>query len=140
MASPSTERAGGTSDWGSDFFGALNEMPPEPVHGIGRVLETMSTLPAFRDAREWVLRSLRISHSSSVIEAGCGNAAALAGLLSTVGTKGRVVGIDPTKAFIEEARARAERLGRPTRGSRWVTFARFHRRMASSTLRFATRC
>lgn len=111
MTSPTTERAGERSDWGSDFFGTLNEMPPEPVHGLGHVLETMSTLPAFRDAREWMLRSLRISEGSSVIETGCGNAAALAGLLSTVGTKGHVVGIDPTKAFIEEARGRAERLG-----------------------------
>jgi ubiquinone/menaquinone biosynthesis C-methylase UbiE len=103
--------AGRTSDWGSDFFGTLNEMPPEPVNGIGHILEAMSTLPAFRDARRWVLRNLGISQGSSVIEAGCGNAAALPDILSVVGTEGRVVGIDPTIAFVESARTRASQLG-----------------------------
>jgi ubiquinone/menaquinone biosynthesis C-methylase UbiE len=113
MATSSTGIPGSASDWGSDFFGTLNEMPAEPVTGIGHVLEAMSTLPAFREARQWVLRNLGISQGSSVIEAGCGNAADLSGILSTVGTKGRVVGIDPTKAFIESARARAKQLGAP---------------------------
>ena len=113
MASSSTGTSGSASDWGSDFFGTLNEMPAEPVTGIGQILEAMSTLPAFRDARNWVIRNLGIPHGSSVIEAGCGNAAALSDILSTVGTKGRVVGIDPTKAFIESARKRAGQLGAP---------------------------
>jgi len=113
MPTSSTGPAGSTSDWGSDFFGTLNEMPSEPVTGISHVLEAMSTLPAFRDARHWVLQNLGLSQGSSVIEAGCGNAASLPDILSTVGTKGRVVGIDPTKAFIESARARAGRLGAP---------------------------
>ena len=51
MAISSTGITGRNSDWGSDFFGTLNEMPPEPVNGIGHILEAMSTLPAFRDAR-----------------------------------------------------------------------------------------
>jgi ubiquinone/menaquinone biosynthesis C-methylase UbiE len=111
MGTSSTGTTGGRSDWGSDFFGTLNEMPSEPVTGIGHILEAMSTLPAFRDARLWVLRNLGITQGSSVIEAGCGNAAALSDILSTVGTKGRVAGIDPTKAFIESARTRAGQLG-----------------------------
>jgi ubiquinone/menaquinone biosynthesis C-methylase UbiE len=86
-------------------------MPPEPVNGIGHILEAMSTLPAFRDGRRWVLRNLGISQGSSVIEAGCGNAAALPDILSVVGTEGRVVGIDPTIAFVESARTRAGQLG-----------------------------
>jgi ubiquinone/menaquinone biosynthesis C-methylase UbiE len=111
MATSSTGATGNTSDWGSDFFGTLNEMPAEPVLGISHVLDAMSTLPAFRDARSWVLRHLGLSQGSSVIEAGCGNAAALAEILAAVGTKGRVVGIDPTKGFIESARERARQLG-----------------------------
>jgi len=110
MATSSTGAMGSTSDWGSDFFGTLNEMPPEPVMGISYILEAMSTLPAFRDARHWVLQNLGISQGSSVIEAGCGNAAALSDILSTVGTTGRMVGVDSTKAFIESARARAGQL------------------------------
>jgi ubiquinone/menaquinone biosynthesis C-methylase UbiE len=109
----SSTGAAGRSDWGSDFFGTLNEMPAEPVTWIGHVLEDMSTLPAFRDARQWVLRNLGISQGSTVMEAGCGNAAALSDVLSTVGTTGRVVGVDPTKAFIESARTRAGQLGAP---------------------------
>jgi ubiquinone/menaquinone biosynthesis C-methylase UbiE len=113
MATSSTGTSGRTSDWRSDFFGTLNEMPSESVTGIGHVLEAMSTLPAFRDARHWLLRNLGITQGSSVIEAGCGNAAALSDVLSTVGTKGRVVGIDPTKDFVESARTRAGQLGAP---------------------------
>jgi ubiquinone/menaquinone biosynthesis C-methylase UbiE len=111
MASSSTGTSGSASDWGSDFFGTLNEMPAEPVTGIGHVLEAMSTLPAFRDARQWVLRNLGLRQGSAVIETGCGNAAALPDILSIVGTTGRVVGIDPTRAFIESARTRAGQLG-----------------------------
>jgi ubiquinone/menaquinone biosynthesis C-methylase UbiE len=113
MATSPTGTTGNSSDWGSDFFGTLNELPFEPVIGISHILEAMSTLPAFRDARLWVLRNLGISQGSSVIEPGCGNAAALADILLTVGLKGRVVGIDPTKAFIEGARERAGQLGAP---------------------------
>jgi ubiquinone/menaquinone biosynthesis C-methylase UbiE len=111
MPTSSPGTSGSSSNWGSDFFGTLNEMPSEPVTGIGHVLEAMSTLPAFRDARHWLLRNLEMAQGSSVIEAGCGNAAALQDILSTVGAKGRVVGIDPTKAFVERAHTRAEQLG-----------------------------
>jgi hypothetical protein len=58
VTNPSKGTTGGTAEWGSDFFGTLNEMPSEPVIGIGHILEAMSTLPAFRDARQWVLRNL----------------------------------------------------------------------------------
>lgn len=98
-------------DWGSDFFGTLNEMPAEPVTGIGRILEAMATLPAYHDARQWLLQNLGISQGSSVMEAGCGTGAALSDVLSVVGKKGRITGNDPTKAFVESARARAEQLG-----------------------------
>jgi ubiquinone/menaquinone biosynthesis C-methylase UbiE len=101
----------GAADWGSDFFGTLNEMPAEPVTGISHILEAMATLPAYHNARQWLLQNLGISQGSSVIEAGCGTGAALSDILSVVGKKGRVTGNDPTKAFVESARARAERLG-----------------------------
>jgi ubiquinone/menaquinone biosynthesis C-methylase UbiE len=103
----------GAANWGSDFFGTLNELPPEPVTGISHVLEAMATLPAYRDARQWLLQNLAISQGSSVIEAGCGTGAALSDILFVVGKKGRMVGIDPTKAFVESARTRAAKLGAP---------------------------
>lgn len=101
----------GAADWGSDFFGTLNEMPAEPVTGIGHILEAMATLPAYRDARQWLLKNLGLSQGSSVIEAGCGTGAALSDILSVVGEKGRITGNDPTKAFVENARSRALKLG-----------------------------
>lgn len=111
MADVSTGTRVGASDWGSDFFGTLNEMPPEPVTGIGQILEAMHTLPAFHDARDWVLRHLALSRGSSVVEAGCGTGASLPDILAVVGPDGRVVGVDPTFAFVDSARSRAARLG-----------------------------
>lgn len=99
------------ADWKSDFFGTLNDMPSEPVTGIGHILEAMGTLPAYQGARQWVLQNLGLSKGSSVMEAGCGTGAALADILSIVGPEGRIAGLDPTKAFVESARARAKKLG-----------------------------
>jgi ubiquinone/menaquinone biosynthesis C-methylase UbiE len=99
------------ADWKSDFFGTLNDLPPEPVTGIGHVLEAMGTLPAYQDARQWVLQNLGLSQGSSVLEAGSGTGASLADILSVVGPQGRIAGMDPTKAFVESARARAKKLG-----------------------------
>jgi ubiquinone/menaquinone biosynthesis C-methylase UbiE len=100
-----------TAEWGSDFFGTLNQLPPEPVAGIGGILETMNALPAFRDARQWVLRHLQLSPGSAVLEGGCGTGVALSDLADIVGTAGRVAGIDPTEAFIATARERAVKAG-----------------------------
>lgn len=111
MADVSTGTRVGASDWGSDFFGTLNEMPPDPVTGIGQILESMHTLPAFHDGRDWVLRNLGLSRGSSVMEAGCGTGASLPDILAVVGPAGRIVGIDPTFAFVDSARSRAARLG-----------------------------
>jgi ubiquinone/menaquinone biosynthesis C-methylase UbiE len=102
---------GSAADWKSDFFGTLNDMPPEPVTGIGHILEAMATLPAYQGARQWLLQNLGLSRGSSVMEAGCGTGAALADILSVVGPEGRIAGLDPTKAFVESARARAKKLG-----------------------------
>ena len=109
LATDTTDRR----EWGADFFGTLNEIPPEPVALIGEVLEAMGTLPSFRDARLWMLQNLGLAQGSSVIEAGSGNGAALPDVRSMVGANGRVVGIDPTTAFVEAARGRAARLGTP---------------------------
>jgi ubiquinone/menaquinone biosynthesis C-methylase UbiE len=108
---PQPQMNHGTEEWGSDFFGGLNEMPPEPVAGIGHVLEAMATQAAFRDARQWVLANLGVPSGGSILEAGCGNAAHHADLHAIVGPRGRIVGIDPTKAFIESAQRRSKQQG-----------------------------
>src|SRR5438552_7912056 len=93
-------------DWQSDFFGTLNELAPEPVGGIARILEAMSTLPAFRDARQWLFQHLRLAAGSSLLEMGCGTGTALPEILPLIGSKGRFTGFDPTRAFVDRARAR----------------------------------
>ncbi len=106
-----TQQSHTTQEWGSDFFGTLNQFPPEPVAGIGGILETMGALPAFRDARRWVLENLALSAGSATLEGGCGTGIALPELIGIVGAEGRIAGIDPTEAFIATARERAAKAG-----------------------------
>jgi ubiquinone/menaquinone biosynthesis C-methylase UbiE len=98
-------------EWRSDFFGGLNQMPPEPVGLIAQVLEAMATEPAFHTARRALFRDLGLGPGSRVLEGGCGTGAALPDLLETVGASGRIVGTDVTEAFLAQARERAGRLG-----------------------------
>jgi ubiquinone/menaquinone biosynthesis C-methylase UbiE len=94
-------------EWGADFFGGLNDLPPEPVAGIGQILEAMATLPAYRDARRWALGNLNAADGGSILEGGCGTGAALPDVLAVVGNAGRIAGFDPTSAFIDAACDRA---------------------------------
>jgi ubiquinone/menaquinone biosynthesis C-methylase UbiE len=97
--------------WGSDFFGTLNSLPPEPVALIAQVLEAMRTEPAFRSARWDMLSALELQPGARVLDAGCGTGAALPDLLELAGQTVQVDGIDPTEAFIRLARERASQLG-----------------------------
>jgi len=97
--------------WGSDFFGTLNTLPPEPVNLLARVLEAMRTEPAFHEARRAMLADLGVRAGARVLEAGCGTGAALPDLLDLADRQVEVTGIDPTEAFIELARQRAAELG-----------------------------
>jgi ubiquinone/menaquinone biosynthesis C-methylase UbiE len=106
QASPSEQRT-----WGSDFFGSLNTLPPEPVALIAQVLEAMRTQPAFQRARRTMLAGLRLSPGMHVLDAGAGTGAALPDLLEIAGSGIRVTGIDPTEAFVALARKRADELG-----------------------------
>jgi ubiquinone/menaquinone biosynthesis C-methylase UbiE len=101
--------------WGSDFFGTLNELPPEPVGLIAGVLEAMRTEPAFQAARRAVLADLCLGAGARVLDAGCGTGAALPDLLDMAGPEVEVVGVDPTEAFLARARERANGLGAKAR-------------------------
>jgi len=106
-----TMRAIPTDQWASDFFGGLNEMPHEPVEALGGILETMGTEPTFRAARRAMLADLALAPGGAVLEAGAGTGVALPDVLEVLGPQGRVLGVDPTVAFVETARRRAERAG-----------------------------
>ncbi|MGI9147648.1 MAG: class I SAM-dependent methyltransferase [Chloroflexota bacterium] len=95
------------------LFGTLNEVPAEPVAGIGDILETMGTEPGFRAARVQVLQDLRLHDATGVLEAGCGTGVALADLLEAGGSNLNIVGVDPTEAFVARERERAQRLAAP---------------------------
>jgi len=97
--------------WHSDFFGTVNEMPPEPVDLIATVLEAMGTEPGFQLARRTLIGDLGLGPGGSVAEAGCGTGAALHDLVSVVGSVGTVVGVDPSRPFVERARDRAAKAG-----------------------------
>jgi ubiquinone/menaquinone biosynthesis C-methylase UbiE len=108
---PTQEREMTRQAWGSDFFGTLNQLPREAVDLIAHVLETMRTEPTFQGVRRSMLADLGISPNSSVLDAGCGTGAALPDLVALAGPGLRVVGVDPTEAFIYRARERAAALG-----------------------------
>jgi ubiquinone/menaquinone biosynthesis C-methylase UbiE len=97
--------------WGTDFFGTLNTLPPQPVALIAEVLEAMRTEPTFQRARQEMLADLRLAPGATVLDGGCGTGAALPDLLAAAGPTLQVVGVDPTDAFVERARARAQQLG-----------------------------
>lgn len=91
----------------SDCWGKLNE-----VADLQPVLATLDTLPSgFREARRTLLRQLQLRPTSHVLEGGSGPGTALPDLLELVGPQGRIVGIDPTRGLVDEARARAHAAG-----------------------------
>jgi ubiquinone/menaquinone biosynthesis C-methylase UbiE len=97
-------------EWGADFFGTLNQMPPEPIGLLIHVLEAMGSEPAFRAARREMLRALELTPGARILEAGCGTGVALPDLVEIAGPSVRVYGVDPTEAFLEAARQRAQGL------------------------------
>jgi SAM-dependent methyltransferase len=87
----------------SDCWGRLND-----VEDIRPTLTILDTLPeGFREARRALLGHLGLRASSRVLEAGSGPGTSLPDLLEWVGREGRIVGIDPTRALVEQAHARA---------------------------------
>src|SRR5438105_15254325 len=102
------------AEWGTDFFGALNQMPAEVVTGLVESLEFARTEPGFHEARRAMLRDLGLAPGRSVLEGGCGTGAALPAVLELVGKTGQVLGVDPTVGVVEAARRRAAELGAAT--------------------------
>src|SRR4051794_18255506 len=91
----------------SDCWGRLNE-----VADLQPILTILDTLPGgFRDARRQMIAQLRLGPASAVLEAGCGPGTALPDLLDWIGPQGRIVGLDPTRALVEQARERARQAG-----------------------------
>jgi SAM-dependent methyltransferase len=91
----------------SDCWGRLND-----VADLSPVLTILDALPdGFREARRTMIGRLGLTRTSRVLEAGCGPGTALADLAEHIGSDGRIIGIDPTRALIVEAEARARAAG-----------------------------
>jgi ubiquinone/menaquinone biosynthesis C-methylase UbiE len=101
--------------WRSDFFGTLNDLPPEPVAELAHTLEIMGSEPGYRAVRLALLRELAVPSNGTVVDAGCGTGVALTDLQEVYGTGVHVIGVDPTENFLEFARKRAGRLGAAAR-------------------------
>ena len=97
------------ADWRSDLWGRMNKAA-DPAAVI-RTLDGFEEIQGLAAARQALLWDLRLGPGHHVLEAGCGPGTALPALLEQVGPGGRVVGIDPTVAFIEDARRRAAARG-----------------------------
>ena len=69
-------------------------------------LEAQSVHPFLRDVAQRSLARLDLQPGESVLDVGCGTGVFLPGLASIVGPEGRVVGLDHSEAFLEEARKR----------------------------------
>lgn len=91
----------------SDCWGRLND-----VADLSPVLTILDALPdGFRTARRTMIGRLGLTRTSRVLEAGCGPGTALPDLVEHVGPDGRIIGIDPTRALVVEAEARARAAG-----------------------------
>jgi SAM-dependent methyltransferase len=91
----------------SDCWGRLND-----VADLSPILTTLDALPdGFRVARREMIARLGLTRTSRVLEAGCGPGTALPDLVEHVGSEGRILGIDPTRALVVEAQARARAAG-----------------------------
>jgi SAM-dependent methyltransferase len=95
--------------WKSDLWGRMNKAP-DPG-GVVQTLDGFEQMQGMAGARDTLLSDLGLGPGQHVLEAGCGPGTALDQLLERVGSGGRVTGIDPTVAFVEEGRRRARERG-----------------------------
>ncbi|HYB74780.1 MAG TPA: methyltransferase domain-containing protein [Candidatus Sulfotelmatobacter sp.] len=97
------------AEWKSDLWGRMNKAA-DPG-GVVQTLDGFEQIQGMAEARAALLSDLGLGPGRRVLEAGCGPGTALDQLLERVGAGGFVAGIDPTVAFVEEARRRARGRG-----------------------------
>ncbi len=90
--------------------------PPDPYVAIdaqpdpgrfARLLELRGAQPHQRRLRRAFLVFAGIRSDARVLEVGCGTGVVTRDIMRWVGRHGAVVGVDPSRAFIGEARRRA---------------------------------
>jgi SAM-dependent methyltransferase len=99
------------AEWRSDLWGRMNKAADPAT--VVQTLTGFDQMQGMAAARGALFSDLGIRAGHHVLEAGCGPGTALDQILEHVGPGGRVVGIDPTVAFVEEARRRTRARGAP---------------------------
>ncbi|HEV8674453.1 MAG TPA: methyltransferase domain-containing protein [Methylomirabilota bacterium] len=83
---------------------------PEPLE-FARFLELRGAQPHQRRLRRAFLAFAGIRPGARVLDLGCGTGVVTRDIAARVGARGAVVGVDPSRAFVAEARRRARRAG-----------------------------
>ena len=100
----SSERAAAAALFTSQAYAATND--DAKTRAAVDWLEAQSIHPFLRDVAARSLARLALQSGESVLEVGCGTGVFLPGLAGAVGSEGRVVGLDHSAVFLEEARKR----------------------------------
>jgi ubiquinone/menaquinone biosynthesis C-methylase UbiE len=92
-------------------FGAV-DAEPDP-EGFIEFLDAMNSLPDFRALKDRMIARLRLEPGHRVLDVGCGTGDDVRHLAESVGSGGRVVGLDFSQAMVDEARSRSAGSGLP---------------------------
>jgi ubiquinone/menaquinone biosynthesis C-methylase UbiE len=76
-----------------------------------RLYDALAAAPGVRSWRERTAERLDLAPGDTVVEMGCGTGANVPYLRERVGPAGRVVGIDVTRAMLQQARGHDDRTG-----------------------------
>jgi SAM-dependent methyltransferase len=98
------EHSAGYITFTSQAYAATND--DSATRAAVEWLEAQSVHPFLRDVAERSLARLDLQPGESVLDVGCGTGVFLPGLVALVGLEGRVVGLDHSAAFLDEARTR----------------------------------
>ena len=80
---------------------------------LGGYLQQVSAMPLLREVAARSMELLALVAGEEVLEVGCGTGIFLPRLAEAVGASGRIIGLDLSPAFVEQARGR-------TRETRWI--------------------
>jgi SAM-dependent methyltransferase len=92
-----------------DPYIAIDAQPDPSV--FARLLELRGAQPHQQRLRRGFLAFAGIAPGARVLDVGCGTGVVARELAARVGRRGRVVGVDPSRAFLREARRRSRGTG-----------------------------